>query len=77
MDYYMEKVYQEAFQTAYDHMLQRKKTDPDFTKEFLAGLLESLYVEQGNNWGRSEAKEQSQSAMIAVCEIILSDWDKL
>lgn len=77
MDEYLQQIYDDSFQNSYDSFKFRKMTDPAFTREFFQGLLESMYVAQGNNWlGRGEAKEASQSAMIAAAEALLSEWQE-
>ena len=76
MDEYLQKVYDDAFQDAYESFRFRRQTDSAFTLDFFRGLLESLYVAQGNNWlGRGEAKEAAQNAMIAAAEVLLSEWE--
>ena len=75
MNDYLDKVYEESFQNDYACLMLRKTTDPQFTKEYLDGLLQSLYIQQGNNWlGRSESKESALRAMIAACETIFMEW---
>lgn len=75
MDEYLQQIYEDAFQNAYESFQLRKRTDDTFTRAFFQGLLESMYVAQGNNWlGRGEAKEASQNAMIAAAEALLSEW---
>ncbi len=75
MENYLEEIYDRNFEMYYDFMESRKRTDPGFRKEDLRDLLESFYSMQGNNWiGRSEAKETAHQAMIAACEVILSNW---
>ena len=77
MQEYVDKIYEEAFEAAYANMMWQKANDPAFTRAYLLGLLESLYVEQGNNQlGRSEVKEAAKSATIAACELILAEWEQ-
>ena len=76
MEQYLQEIYDDAFQNAYESFRYRKQTENGFSRAFLQGLLESLYVAQGNNWlGRGEAKEMSHSAMIAAAEVVLSEWE--
>lgn len=73
---YMQKTYDETFDTVYTNITQRKENDSNFTKQSLKELLDSLYVHQGNNWaGRSEIKELINDATIAACETVLFDWN--
>lgn len=76
MSDYLDKTYDETFDSVFANMTYRKENDPDFTKQHLKDLLESLYVHQGNNWvGRSEIKELINTATIAACEAVLYDWE--
>lgn len=76
VDEYLDRAYEEAFQSAYDSLTLRKETDREFTKEYLAGLLQSLYVQQGScGLDRSEAKAVPLNATVAVCEILLNEWE--
>ena len=76
VDELMQQVYDDAFDDAYVSFILRKQNDPQFTRDFLQGLLDSLYVQQGNNWtGRGQTKEAAHSALIAAAELVLSRWD--
>ncbi len=76
MDEYLQEIYDDSFDNAFSYYILRRREDPDFTKESLQGLMESLYVRQGNNWdGRGQAKEMSLSGMIAAGELVLAQWD--
>ncbi len=76
MDEFLQQVFDDSFDNAYAQLKLRQLNDPAFTKEYLQGLLESLYVRQGNNWdGRGQAKDMIQSGMIAAAELLLSEWE--
>ena len=76
MDEYLQQIYDDAFQNAYDSFTHRRRTDPLFTRRYMEGLLESLYVRQGDDWlGRGEVRDREQSAMISAAETILQEWD--
>lgn len=75
MEEMLQQIFDEAYDEAYAYFTLRKEEEPSFTRENLVGLLESLYVRQGNNWdGRGQAKDLAQSAMIAAGEAVLSEW---
>lgn len=77
MEEYLQKIFDDSFDEAFEHFMMRKRKDPEFNKAFLEGLLESLYVRQGNNQdGRGQAKDMYQSGLIAAAELVLADWDK-
>lgn len=77
MDEFLQQVFDDAFDDALAIFSARRERDAEFTKEYLQGLLESLYVRQGNNWdGRGQAKDMAQSGMIAAAEVTLAQWDE-
>ena len=77
MDEYLQQAFDDSFDDAYEYFLYRKQNDREFSRDFLQGLLESLYVRQGNNWdGRGQAKDLAQSGMIAAAEMVLQQWDE-
>ncbi len=76
MDDHLQNVYDDAFDNAYHNFMLRKSEDDTFDKDFLTGLLESMYTCQGNDWtGRGQVKDMSQSAMIAAAEAVLAAWE--
>lgn len=78
VDDLLQRVYDDAFDDAYTSFVIRRQSDPLFTREFLQGLLNSMYVQQGNNWdGRGQTKETAHSALIAAAELVYSQWDQL
>ncbi|MEA4927123.1 MAG: hypothetical protein VB104_00430 [Candidatus Limiplasma sp.] len=75
MEEMLQQIFDEAYDQAYAYFTLRKEEEESFTRQSLMGLLESLYVRQGNNWdGRGQAKDLAQSAMIAAAEAVLSEW---
>lgn len=78
VDELMQQVYDDAFEDAYASFVMRKQRDPLFTRNFLQGLLSSLYVQQGNNWdGRGQTRETAHCALIAAAELVFTQWDHL
>ena len=72
---YLNEIYDKMFNIVYHDLMDRRKNDPNFTKQKLQELLESLYVNAGNNWGgRGETKESEIDATIAAYEAVLYDW---
>ena len=75
MNDYLEETYNSTFHAVYGELLARKQNDPGFTKDQLQELLQSLYINEGNNWiGMGEIKEASLAATIAACERLLCEW---
>lgn len=75
MQNYLDEIYERNFEMYYDFMSLRKERDPEFSKDDLKQLLDTFYVAQDNNWGLSEAKAIAHQAMIAACEVVLSNWE--
>ena len=76
MDEYLQEIFDDSYDNALAYFTLRRREDPAFDRAFLQGLLESLYVRQGNNWdGRGQAKDMSLSGMIAAAELVLAQWD--
>jgi hypothetical protein len=75
MEDYREKIFEDTFNNVCTDMRRRRQTDSQFTKEYLEGVLQSLYVDQGNDWvGRGEVRDIINDATISACELILSEW---
>ncbi len=75
MSDFLQKIYDETFEAVYNELLNRKKTDKDFTVSDIEGLLDSYYANEGNNWvGQSEVRLTKQSATVAAYEKILFEW---
>lgn len=75
MDDYREKIFEDTFNNVCKEMNNRKENDPQFTKENLEGVLNSLYIDQGNDWvGRGEIRDIINEATISACELILSEF---
>ena len=70
-----EQVYQEAFEAVCADLQRRRATDEAFTTERLQGLLDSLYVSQGNDWtGKGLVQYLRLSATVAAHEHVLAEW---
>ena len=77
----MQDFYEEQFQQAYDGtfnlMKERRRTDPDFSIQRLRELLDTYYVNEGNNWvGRGESAQNKIAASIAAMEEMLAEWER-
>jgi hypothetical protein len=70
-----ERKYDEVFRWTRAHLQQRRQLDASFTREYLQQLLETEYVNEGNDWtGRGVLGNIVQSATIAAYEAFLQDW---
>jgi hypothetical protein len=69
---------EERYREVYDAVctqLEKQKAEGKLTKEQLRGLLESAYVNQGNDFaGRGEAMNITIDATVAAYECFLADW---
>lgn len=74
----MEEVLNERYQKIFDntYMFTKKKIeeDPSYGVNQLEALLESLYINEGNDLlGRGELYDLSIKAQIAACEILMQE----
>lgn len=68
--------YREVFDQTCAQLETRRLTDPTFTFQEAQGLLESAYIDQGNDYiGRGSVVEIVQAAVIAAYEKVLAEWD--
>ncbi len=71
----MSRRYQEVFEALHSQLMERRRTDPDFTVDDIRGFLRDAYVHQGNDWlGRGALFDATQAATIAAYEVVLADW---
>ncbi len=72
-----DKKYKESFDDEIRLLTRRRAADPDCTIEDLEGILNSLYILDGNNGeGRSNVQQISLSASIAAYESFIHEWKK-
>ena len=72
-----DQVYQEAFEATCADLQRRRRAEPAFTRRKLEGLLETLYVRQGNDWaGQGVLRSLRLSATIAAHEHVRAEWRK-
>ncbi len=71
-----EQKHAEVFEQVSQQLHERRESDPDFTFEHAEGLLDALYVDQGNDWlGRGTLGHIVSSATIAAYEHFLAEWE--
>jgi hypothetical protein len=69
--------FQRVYRETHDDLVARLESGVLSPSEF-AGMLEALYVQEGNDWlGRGEAEETVLSATIAAFEAVLHSRDEL
>jgi alpha-beta hydrolase superfamily lysophospholipase len=65
----------QVFEQTLLQIQQRRQTDSGFTIGRLDGLLQTEYVNQGNDWvGRGTVEHIVRSATIAAYEVALAEW---
>ena len=73
-----EKKYQEVFDDETRLLVRRRAADARCTIEDVQGILDSLYVLDGNNAeGRSSVQQIALSATIAAYEAFIHQWKKI
>lgn len=72
-----EKKYQEVFEDETRLLVRRKAFDAKCTIDDIRGMLDSMYVLDGNNaTGRSAVQQIALSATIAAYEAFVHQWEK-
>ena len=75
-DWQQEK-FDEVFENVYATTKYRRHLDPDFSIKDLQRLLETLYVNDGNDQGgRGKVGDIISAATIAAHEQVLAEWKK-
>ena len=72
-----EKKYQEVFDDETRLLTRRRASESSCTIEDIQGILDSLYILDGNNaGGRSSVQQLEISATIAAYEAFIHQWKK-
>lgn len=70
-----EKQYQHTFEATIAQLTLRRRIQGDFTLSECAKLLETEYINQGNNWiGRGSLQDIVLQATIAAYEVFIAEW---
>jgi len=74
MTAYIDETYDETFCSVYADLAEMVRKDPDRARQTVRGILQGLYVRQGNNWtGRGPIGDAGLDASIAAHECILAE----
>ncbi len=77
VDDWRHQVYQSTFDMTLAALEDRREKDNNFDIQQMEGLLETEYINQGNDWdGRGELFHLKQDATIAAYEHFLAEWRK-
>jgi hypothetical protein len=75
---YLDKQYEDTFDSVYDSLKEMVRQDPDHAEQYVRGILKSLYIRQGNDWtGRGAIGDAGLGASIAAYESILAEFFSL
>jgi len=67
--------YKETFDEETRGLQRRRKADPDCKIEDLEGILKSLYIMDGSDWGgRGDVQDVTMAATIAAYEQFIANW---
>lgn len=78
---FFDEIYDEKYNETYDQvhfsLMQDKDHKESYTINDLENFINSLYVQQGNNWlGMSAYKEAAIAATIAAAEAVYDLWQQ-
>ena len=69
--------YDSVFTETYESLKYSLDNDENYSVSNLKDYLESLYVQQGNDWlGRGEVRDIDLNARISACEVLLSEYNR-
>ena len=72
------QLYESTYKEVTESALKRKKGDLSFTKELLQKLIDTLYINVGNDMTeKGQVFALKNEATIDAYEAILRDWDNL
>jgi SAM-dependent methyltransferase len=78
VDDWRHQVYQSTFDMTLSALEDRREKDTKFNIQQMEALLETEYINQGNDWdGRGELFHLKQDATIAAYEHFLAEWRKV
>jgi hypothetical protein len=70
-----DKKYSETFEEETRGLIRRKQFDPDCKIEDIEGILKSLYIMDGADWGgRGDLQDITIAATIAAYESFINQW---
>ena len=75
---HLEIRFNEAYDKIYYSVKDQLQNDPKYTFEHLEAFLDSLYVNEGNDWyGRGELFQVKINAQIAAAEALKDEFSHL
>ncbi len=69
--------YKETFEATVAQITMRRRLYKEFTLQELQKLLETAYINQGNEWGgKGSLQDIVQEATIAAFEYLIAEWQE-
>ena len=67
--------YGEVFEQELRGLRRRREADPNCTVEDIEGVLQHLYIMDGQDWaGRGDVQDTIIAATIAAYELFIAEW---
>jgi hypothetical protein len=77
MTTFIEENYDETFNSVHAALADMVRKDPEKARQTIRGILQGMYVRQGNNWtGRGAIGDAGLDASIAAYECILAEVER-
>ncbi len=74
---WQQQKYDDVFESIRRYVHRRKADDPDFTIDVLKRLLETQYINEGDDWaGRGSVQNITHAATVAAYEASLVEWQE-
>lgn len=72
-----ETAYDVTYEATMTSLARRRAEDADFSPDKARGILQHLYIQDGNDWaGRGELQDLQLQAMIAAHEAFIAAWER-
>jgi len=74
---WIDEKYSQVYEEELRGLGRRREHDPLFTVQDAKGILQNLYIMEGNDWtGRGQLQDASLSATINAYEHFIAAWQK-
>ena len=72
-----ETAYDATYEATMTSLVRRRAEDADFSPDKARGILQHLYIQDGNDWaGRGELQDLQLQAMIAAHKAFIAAWER-
>ncbi len=74
---WLDDAYEQVLEEEKRGLERRRQHDPNLTIDDIQGILDNLYINDGNNWeGRGPLADVVFAATIAAYEMYIEEWKK-